>query len=99
MGNLWDALFGVQLWNYGNMPLHVTQYAGLIPTLGYGGGAYLLFRFVHRPLLKYLRRKVNFNVAKVICCTLGVLIVLDTCIMGIHIAVVGQAPMYWSISF
>lgn len=92
---MWEALFGVQLWNYSNLPLQINKYAGLIPAIGYGGGAYLIFRFIYKPLLGLIRSKVNFGVAKVICCTLGVLIVLDTLIMAIQIVAFGQAPMYW----
>lgn len=97
IGSMWEALFGVQLWNYSNLPLQINQYAGLFPALGYGGGAYLIFKFIFKPLLGLIRRKVKFGVAKWICCTLGVLIVLDTFIMCIQIIAVGQAPMYWQV--
>lgn len=97
IGSMWEALFGVQLWNYSNLPLQVNKYAGLIPSLGYGGGAYLIFRFIYKPLLSVIRRKVKFGVAKAICCTLGVLIVLDTLAMAVQIAAFGQAPMYWQV--
>lgn len=96
IGNMWEALFGVELWNYSDFPLQVTQYAGLIPTLGYGGGAYLLFRFVYKPVLKALKR-LDYNVARAVCSTLGVLIILDTCFMGLHIAVLHEPPVYWQI--
>ena len=42
-------------------------------------------------------RKIDYNVAKAVCSTLGVLIILDTCMMGLHIAVVGEAPVYWQL--
>lgn len=97
IGNMWEALFGVQLWNYSSFPLQVTQYAGLIPTLGYGGGAYLIFRLVYKPLLKLIR-KIKFGVAKVICCTLGVAIVLDTLAMMLQIIILHTPPVYWSVN-
>lgn len=97
IGSLWETLFGAQLWNYSNLPLQINQYAGLIPAIGYGGGAYLIFRFVYTPLLGLIRRKVNCSVAKWICLTLGVLIVLDTSIMAIRIIAFGQPPMYWQV--
>lgn len=97
IGNLWEVLFGVQLWNYASFPLHITQYAGLIPSMGYGMGAYLIFRFIYKPLLSLLRKKVKFGVAKGICLSLGILIVLDTVAMGIQIAIFHQPPMYWSV--
>ena len=97
MGNLWDKAFGVQLWNYSNLPLQVTQYAGLIPSLGYGIGAYILFKFVQTPLLKLLQRKCPFKVAKIIDLTLGVLIVLDTLAMVLQIIIFKRAPLLWRI--
>lgn len=99
IGNMWEAVCGVQLWNYSNLPLQVTQYAGLIPALGYGGGAYIIFKFVYKPLLSLMRRKVKFGVAKTICCTLGVAIVLDTCLMIVQLLIFKQPPMYWAVYF
>lgn len=97
VGNAWDKLFGVQLWNYNSLPLHVTQYSGLIPAIGYGTGAYLIFRFIYKPVMRLFRNKVNFKVAKIICLTLGVFIILDTCFMGAQIALFNKPPMYWSV--
>lgn len=98
VGNLWDGLFGVKLWDYSATPFRVTQYAGLIPTLSYGTATYLLFRFAYTPVLDLLRRKVKYRTAKMITCTLGVAIVLDTILMIIIMAVTKQAPMYWSVT-
>lgn len=97
VGNMWERCFGVELWDYSDFPLQVTQYAGLVPSLAYGGGAYLIFRFVYKPVIKLLQNKVNFKIAKAICCTLGVAIVLDTLAMGLYIAVLKTPPVYWSV--
>lgn len=43
------------------------------------------------------RKKLNFKVAKIIVAVLGTLIVADTVIMCIHIAVTGEALMLWQI--
>ena len=99
VGNLWDALFGVKLWDYTGYPLTLTQYTSIVTTLGLGAGAYLLFRFVYKPLLHLIRARVSFKVAKWVSCTLGVAIVLDTVVMIVFLAVFKEAPMYWSISF
>ncbi len=99
IGNLWDKCFGVQLWDYSNQPLHVTPYAGLIPTLLYGVGCYVIFKLLYMPSLKAVRKHMPFNVARIICYTLGILIVLDTIRMMICIMAFGEAPMIWSISF
>lgn len=97
VGNMWDVFFGVELWNYSSMPFHVTQYAGLIPTLGYGTATYLLFKFGYMPALNFVRRKVKYNVAKWITLILGSLIVLDTLRMSLCIIIFNEAPMLWRI--
>lgn len=97
IGNFWDLCFGVELWNYTEQPLNVTKYAGLVPTLGYGGGAYLLFKFVYKPVLARIREKVPFKVAKFVTLTLGVLILADTLFMMGYTMIVGEAPYYWSV--
>lgn len=96
-GNLLEAIFGVRLWNYTNQSFHVTRYTGLVSTVGFGVGAYLIFRFVYGPLLSFVRTKVNFNVAKAVCLTLGIAIVVDSALTKIQMAVLHHAPMYWLI--
>ncbi|MBQ9781581.1 MAG: hypothetical protein IJW26_00175 [Clostridia bacterium] len=99
VGNLWGEIFGVELWNYSALPLQVTQYAGLIPTLGYGTGAYLLFKFIYTPALKFVRRKIKFSTAKKIVVTLGSAIVLDTLFLIFQIIFLGNARLLWQIKF
>ncbi len=98
IGNLWDILFGVQLWHY-TSALTVTQYAGVFQALGYGTGAYLIFVFLYKPALKWATEKVPFNVAKTIDIALGSLIILDSLFMVICIICFHKAPMYWTIHF
>lgn len=97
VGNLWKILFDVQLWNYSSQPFNVTQYAGLIPTVGYGGGAYLIFKFLYKPVFNLIVNKVSFRTAKIVVLTLGVLILLDTAIMTAQIIFLKEVPVYWSI--
>ncbi len=97
VGNIWDIFFGVKLWNYTSLPLSVTPYAGLVPTLGYGTGAYLIFKFVYKPTLELITKKVSYKTAKIICMTLGTLIVLDTVRLMTMIVIYGEAPMYWTV--
>lgn len=95
VGNMWDIFFGVKLWNYNNHPFHFTQYTSPISTFGFGTVAYIIFKFIYTPLLNFLRKKVNYNTAKWICLTLGVLIVLDTVRMMLSIVIMGEAPNFW----
>lgn len=99
VGNLWEIFFGVQLWDYRGWPLTLTQYTSIVTTLGFGTAAYVVVRFVYKPMMKLIREKVPFRVAKWICLTLGVAIVLDTVWMNIQMAMWGEAPLYWKLTF
>ena len=95
IGNLWGECFGIGLWDYSSWPLNVTRYTSIVSTFGFGGGAYLIFRFIYRPMLNFIRRKVNFKVAKVVTLTLGMAIIVDTCILMGHIMITGEVVHYW----
>ena len=98
VGNAWDLLFGVQLWSYNGWPLNVTQYTSIVTTLGFGGGAYLIFKFIYKPLLELVKR-IPYKAAVIICLSLGILVPLDTLRMMISIIVEGVAPNFWRIDF
>ena len=99
VGNLWDILFDVQLWNYNGWPLTLTQYTSIVTTIGFGTAAYVVVRFLYKPMMKLIRTRVPFRVAKWICLTLGIVIVLDTVWMMVQMALWGEAPIYWQITF
>ena len=99
VGNLWDILFDVRLWNYSKHPLHVTKFTSVISVFGFGTGAYLIFKFLYTPILNFIRKKISFKTAKWICLTLGVLIVLDTVRMMLSIVILGEAPNFWRFDF
>ncbi len=99
VGNAWELISGVSLWDYSTLPLSVTQYAGLIPSLGYGIGAYLLYRFVLRPLLKLLQRKANYRAIVIVNCVLGCLMFADDIAMILQVLILQEAPVYWQIVF
>lgn len=42
VGMLYEKFAGVILWDYSNIPTHITRYTSIITTLLYGGGVYLL---------------------------------------------------------
>lgn len=99
VGNLWEVLFGIKMWDYSGWPMTVTQYTSIVTTVGFGTAAYVILRFVYQPMMRFIRTKVPFRVAKWICCTLGIVIVLDTLWMMLQMALWGEAPIYWSITF
>lgn len=97
IGHLWEWFFGVELWDYNNQPLHITQYTGVLPAVGAGGACYLVVKFIFYPTLDFLKRKLPKKAAKILCYTLGVATILDTAFMGVQIAVFKKSPMYWAI--
>ena len=97
VGNLWYSLFGVALWNYTGWIGGVTQFTSLPTTLGFGTGAYLGFKLIYKPALNFVKNKLSYKVAKIICLTLGVAIVLDTAFMVLQLGLFGEAPVYWTL--
>ena len=99
VGNIYEHCFGVILWDYSAMPLHITRYTSVFTILGFGAAAYCLFRFVYKPFLAFLRRRVPFRLAKWICLTLGMAIIADTLRLMLTIVIAGEAPLFWAIKF
>ena len=66
---------------------------------GYGGGGFLLLKFVFLPLLRLLQARMPYKTALILTLTLGVLILLDTLRMIVLMGVLGEAPIYWSYHF
>ena len=99
VGNLWEILFGVELWNYDNHFLHVTSYTSVLTTFGFGGGAYLLQKFIMYPALEFFKKHVSYKKASFFSIVVGSIIVLDTIIMMMNIILFGEAKMYWEIQF
>ncbi|MBQ7369008.1 MAG: putative ABC transporter permease [Clostridia bacterium] len=97
VGHVWEWCFGVELWDYNNQPLHITQYTGILPAVGGGAACYLVIRFMFYPFLRFLKHKLPKKVAVWLACTLGVAIILDTAFISVHSVLFGGAPMYWSV--
>ena len=98
VGLLFDKCFGVQAWDYRNIPLHITRYTSIPTTFGFTTGITLLMHFVFRPVVAFferLPRKLCFWLALIF----GVLIAADYCIMIGGMLVTGHFPNYWSIRF
>ena len=96
VGHVWQWLFGVELWNYTEQPLHITKYTGVLPSVGGGIVCFFAIRFLFYPIFNFLRRKMPNKLAIWLCLTLGVAIVLDTAFISVYSAIYGNPPMYWS---
>ncbi len=98
VGMLYEKCAGVILWDYSDIPTHITRYTSVLTTLLYGGGVYLIMAFAFRPMMRLIE-KMGTRAATVVDCTLGVAIVLDFLAMVIITFVTGSAPEYWSIAW
>lgn len=98
VGHVWQWCFGVELWDYNNQPLHITQYTGILPAVGGGLACFFVIKFLFYPVLNFLRRKMSKKLAISLCLTLGIAIVLDTAFISVHSVIFGHAPMYWSFT-
>lgn len=98
VGNLWEKMFGVALWGYGERSVTFTQYAGLIPSLGYGFVSYAFFKFAYYPLLRAIK-KIPFKKAKTIAIVLAILLIADTTVSAVYMIINRKAFMLWKIKF
>lgn len=98
VGMIYEKFAGVILWDYSNIPTHITRYTSIITTLLYGGGVYLLMAFAFKPMMNLIS-KMGTKAATIIDCTLGVAIVLDFIATLIIMFATGEAPNYWSVKF
>lgn len=98
VGMLYEKCAGVILWDYSDIPTHITRYTSIITTLLYGGGVYLLMAFAFRPMMNLIS-KMGTRAATIVDCTLGAAIVLDFLIMVIITFVTGSAPNWWSVAW
>lgn len=80
VGNLIESLFDVKLWDYSSQLLHVTQYAGVLSTLGFGAGAFVIFQLFPF-VLSWVEHHISRRTMLVFNLTLGSIIVLDTLAM------------------
>ena len=98
VGTIYEKFAGVILWDYTDIPTHITRYTSLITTVLIGGGVYAIMAFGFRPMMN-LVSKMGTRAAAVVDCTPGAAIVLDFLIMIIVTFATGSAPEYWSIHF
>ena len=99
IGNMWEYFFNVKLWDYSGMFLAITQYTCLFATVLYGGLAYLFFKFIFNPLLKLFKAKISYKAARIICLSLGSLLIIDELRLMITIMLTNSCPHFWKIVF
>lgn len=98
VGMLYEKFAGVILWDYSQIPTHITRYTSIITTLLYGGGVYLIMAFAFKPMMKLIS-KMGRKAAIIIDSTLGTAIIIDFIAMLVIMFVTGAAPEYWSVSW
>lgn len=96
VGEMFEAISGIQLWNYSGIPFHVTQYTSIPTTIALSVGVIILMEYFFTPLMNALQ-KIPRKLVLIIDYVLGTLIVADWLIMIISINVFKIAPNYWSV--
>jgi len=96
-GNLMEILFSVKLWNYNNIPMHITRYASTPTALGFGLGTFILTKFIFPPVLNFLRNNIDPHKLKIISIIIWSLILLDLITYYIHITNYHEVPIRWRI--
>lgn len=97
VGTIYEAITGLTLWNYSNIPLHITKFTSIPTTSAITLIAVLLMRFAFEPFMNLMERKMNYKVALYISTILGSLIILDCLIMMFNFLVHGEKNIYWHI--
>ena len=97
VGNLWNLLFGVKLWNYSHHLTHVTQFTSLRSTFSFGTLAFVLVKYIYYPSLNYLKAHMSYKTAKLITCIVYPLIIVDSLVMYLSIIFFHKAPVYWHL--
>lgn len=96
VGNMYEALFGQSLWNYSWQPLSFGKYNAALPTFGYGAMAWVIMKFVYKPLMRLMRAKMPYKKAVALCLVLLPLMLADAAAMLVQTATTG-APVYWRV--
>ncbi len=97
VGNIYELATGASLWDYSSQPLHLTKYVCLSSALGYGFGAYFIMKVMFYPLLRLLLNRGNLKAIKIVDCTLGAAVVLDSVCMVLITLITKVPPVYWTI--
>ena len=98
VGMMYEKFAGVILWDYTDIPTHITRYTSVITTLLIGGCVYAIMAFAFRPMMALIC-KMGTRAATVADCTLGIAVVIDFSIMVIYTFATGSAPEYWSVAW
>lgn len=96
VGSFYEWVTGLSLWDYSDLPLHFTKYAGLIPALGYGIMAYIMMLFF-KPCVNFLKKHFTYKTCLIVAWVMSTLVICDNIIMIIMTLVTDCKPIYWQI--
>ena len=97
IGNFWNSCFGVALWDYSSLPLHITQFTSIVPTIGYGIFGYVMIALIN-PTLRFMERHLSCKASKIINWVLFPLYIIDDLQLYIMMIFFNKASMVWSIA-
>ena len=99
VGSIYEAISGLTIWNYENIPLHITKFTSIPTSLAITVLAIILMRFLFVPCMDFISNKIPYKVAFWITLILGGLIVIDCIYMMIELLVFQDKNYYWVIKF
>ncbi len=98
VGYTYELTTGAILWNYEDLPLHVTKYTSVITTIAYAGAIFILMKFVFTPLMNQIV-KMPKKTAVILDWVFGVILMADFIFMVVYTAINGEGPDIWTLYF
>ena len=98
-GLLVEATTGKQLWNYSNIPTHITQYTSLLTSLLFTTGVFAVMEYLMPALMRFFERISSSTAVVVISLSLFVLALADMLFMMLRLFITGTAKAWWRIDF
>ncbi len=98
VGEIGEKCFGVHIWDYSDIPLHVTQYTSVPTSLALSALLTFFMGVLFEPIMRLLA-KIRGKTAAVLGSVLAAAVVVDQIVAVVYCAVTGNLPVYWSISF
>lgn len=96
-GLLVEATTGKRLWNYSNIPLHVTQYTSIPTSILFTSGVFVVTEYLMPALMRFFE-KISSRAIFVVSAILFVLSFADMIAMMIRLFVTGTAKQFWSVN-
>lgn len=97
-GLLVEATTGKQLWNYSDIPTHITQYTSLLTSFLFTSGVFAVMEYLMPAIMRFFER-ISSDAVVVISLVLFIASVADMLFMMLRLFITGAAKPWWRIDF